>query len=194
MKHLRTALAVVAAMAPLTGHADGLSYSYWDHTYNAADVDGLDKKLDGYGIGGSIELSERVFFFANYADVSATMFGTEVSEKNVGVGLGYAWPVAHNIDLIGRVGYAHASADIEDFGGVDDDGYSLGIGVRGRFADSFELEGGVQYVDLKDFGDDTAVGIGFQWYFIPDVAISISGSYSEDSTAYSIGLRGTWGR
>jgi hypothetical protein len=194
MKVLRTALVIVVAMAPLTGRADGLSYSYWDLSYIAADIDGLDQKLDGYGVGGSIELSEQVFLYGSYADVSTTIFGFEASEQDAGIGLGYAWPVAENIDLVGRAGYAHAKADVEDFGSIDDDGYTLGIGVRGRFADSFEVEGGVQYADFKDLGDGTGVGLGFQWYFTPQVAVTFSGSYSDDSTGYSIGLRGTWGR
>ena len=179
---------------PLTGRTDGLSYGHRDLSYIAADLDGINQQLDGYAVGGSIELSERVFFYADYADVSATIFGFDASEQDAGLGLGYAWPVANDVDLIGRVGYAHGQADIEDFGSIDDDGYALGIGVRGRFADSFELEAGVQHVDYKDLGDGTGVGVGVQWYFTPQVAITAAGSYSDDATGYSIGVRGTWGR
>ena len=180
--------------APLSGMADGLSYNYWEAAWVGADADNIPHNLDGWGVAGSFELTKEIFLAATYTDVSTDVYGLRVGERDTTVSVGYAYSFTSNFDVIGRVGYVNADAEIEHIGSGNDDGYLIGVGVRDRPVDQVELEGGVQYVDLGKSGDNTAVGVGLFWYFVPQVAVAISGSYSNDATTYGIGIRGTWGR
>jgi Outer membrane protein beta-barrel domain len=180
--------------SPLAASADSLGYNYWQAAYVVVSPDDFPDNLDGWAIGGSMEISDRFFVTASYADVSDTYEGVELSEEDTSLAFGYAHPLTPNYDLVGRVGWVRARAEIQDFINVRDDGYSLAAGVRGRPLDALEFEAAVQYVDLSDFGDSTSVGLGVFWYFVPQVALAASGSINEDGEAYSIGLRGSWGR
>ena len=194
MKLTLTIIASALALMPLTGRTDGLSYTYWQASYVGADIDGIDPNLDGYGLYGSFELTKEVFLYAGYSDISASIYGYDLSEQDITVGLGYAWSLMKNLDLVGRAGYAGAKAHIDDYGSASESGYTVSVGLRGRPADRLELEGGVGYVDFPNAGSNTSVGVGVQWYFTDQVAIALSGAYSNDATTYGIGLRGTWGR
>jgi hypothetical protein len=194
MKFLLTMIASAAALAPLAGRADELSYTYFQVAYVGADIDGLDQKLDGYGLFGSVELTDQFFAFAGYSDVGTTISGYDVSEQDTEIGIGYAWSVMKKMDVVGRVAYVGANAELDGYDDVDESGYALGVGLRGRPADRLEIEGGVQYTDLGDVGDTTSFGLGVQWYLSPEFAIAASGSISDDVTTYGIGVRGTWGR
>jgi len=193
---MKPVLATFAALAllPLSAHADGLSYNYWELEYVDADVDGISRNLEGFGVGGSVEITDEVFLYANYVQADTSVAGVNVTEKDTSAGFGYAWSLAENIDLIGRVGWVGAKVDTDGFGDYNDDAYALGIGARARFIDQLEVEGGVQYADFSDLDSVTSVGIGAQWYFTPAVALTVSGSYSNDATTYGVGIRGTWGR
>ena len=190
---LVTAGLLLAANLP-SAHADSLNYNFWQLAYVAADVDGVSPKVDGWGVGGSYEVTDEIFLTASYIDLNATVDGFDVDEQDMALSLGYAYPVAANTDVIGRVGYVRAEIDIDGLGDASDDGYSVGVGVRNRPLDSIELEANVQYVDLQDAGDSTSFGIGAYWYFTPQVAFAVSGAFGDDVDSYTIGIRGTWGR
>lgn len=195
MKRLTLMAAIAAAsLLPLAAHAEGISWNYWEVDYLNADVDGLSEHLDGFGVAGSIEVRGPVFLYANYLQVDTGIAGYNVSEEDTNVGVGYAWSLRDNLDLFGTVGWAHSKAEIEHIDDASDDGYSLGVGARARFIDQLEVEGGVQYTDLADFGSTTALAVGAQWYITGGVAASAGVSYSDDATTFALGIRGTWGR
>jgi len=193
---MKPVLATLAALAllPLSARADGLSYNYWELAYVGADIDDFSEKLDGFGVAGSLEVTDQVFLYASWAQVDTGIAGHNVSEEDYGAGVGYAWSLTDNFDLIGRVGYVGAKAEVEHFGSIDDDGFAVGVGARARFIDQLEVEGGLQYADFSDFGSTTSFGLGAQWYFTPAVAVTLAGSFSDDATTYAVGVRGTWGR
>ena len=188
-----TAGLLLTAM-PLSAFADSLNYNFWQLAYVSADIDGIPDKFDGWGVGGSVEVTDEIFLTAAYTDISADIAGYNISEQDLALSVGYAYPVAANTDVIGRVGYVRAELDAEDLGDDSDDGYSLGVGVRTRPLDPIELEANVTYVDLSSAGDTTSFGIGGYWYFTPQVAFAVTGAYSDDVESFSIGFRGTWGR
>jgi len=89
-------------------------------------------------------------------------------------------------------GYAGARAELAGHTATSD-GYTLGLGLRGRVMDRLELEAQVRYLDINA-GTNTSYGLGAQWYFTHQVALSAFGSHSDKATSYGVGLRGTWGR
>jgi opacity protein-like surface antigen len=188
------ATGTLLAAVPFAAQADSLGYSYWQLGYVSADIDGISDTADGWGVGLSYEVTDRIFINAGYTDVGATVSGFDIDEQDLSLGVGYAYPISPNNDLIGRVGYVRAEAEVEAFGDGSDDGYSLGVGWRSRPLDSIELEAAVNYIDLSDAGDTTTYGLGAFWYFTPQVALAVAGNFSDDVNSYTIGVRGTWGR
>lgn len=181
---ITTALLAALTLAPLASQAEGPSYSYVEGGYVITDVDGIGSDADGFLIRGSVELTDDFFLFAGYVDQDIS----GVDLKQYSVGAGYAWSATDTTDLYGKVGYAKAEADYMGFG-IDDDGYSLGIGVRSFVMEKLELEASVNYVDLSDSGDDTTFGAGARWYFTEQFAMGIEAGVGDDATSYGIGLR-----
>jgi hypothetical protein len=195
MRFARAIVALaVAVSAPVSVQAEELIYTYWEAGYVGTDVDDLDTNMDGWFVGGSVDVVENVFAWANYRNNEAHVSGFKLVDEAWGVGVGYAWPLMGNLDLVGRAGYAGARAKVENFVDASDDGYSLEAGLRTRLIDRLELEGYVQYVDLSDLGDTTIGKLGAQWYLAPQVAVGVFGAFGEDSTSWGVQLRGTWGR
>src|SRR5262245_59689190 len=177
MRFALAALAAAAAVAaPVSAQAQQLIYTYWEAGYVGTDVDDLDTNMNGWFVGGSAQVVDRVFAWANYRNSEAHVTGFKLTDEAWGLGLGYAWPMLDNLDLVGRVGYAGARGEIENFTSARDDGYSLEAGLRTRLIDQLELEGYVQYVDLSDMGDSTIGKLGAQWYLSPQVALGLFGT------------------
>ena len=188
-----SALAASAAFVPFLAQAEGLSYSYLDAAYLNTDIDRFDEDVDGFALRGSYELTDNVFVFAGYADQGTSVAGFDIDLQTYNFGLGYAWPLGEALDVYGKVGYVSAEADVEGLGDADDDGYSLAVGLRGRAVEQLELEGAVSYVDLSDSGDDTTLDLGARWYFTPQFAFGVEGSFGDDANTYGLGVRWNFG-
>jgi len=172
------------ALTPLAAQAESPGYSYVEGGYVRTNIDGIGKDADGFLVRGSVELTDEFFLFAGYIDQG--VYGVDI--KQYGVGVGYAWSMTDTTDLYGKAGYVKAEADYAGFG-LDDDGYSLGIGIRSFVTRNLELEAAVNYVDLSDSGDDTTFGAGARWYFTEHFALGVEAEVGDDATSYGIGLR-----
>jgi hypothetical protein len=190
---LISALAATAALAPFLAHAESVSWSYLEGGYVNTDIDRFDEDVDGFALRGSYELTGEVFVFGGYTDQSTSAAGLDLDVQSWNLGLGYAWPLGQALDLYGKLGYVSAEADLEGFGDADDDGYSLAVGLRGRAVEQLELEGAVSYVDLSDSGDDTTLDLGARWYFTPQFAFGVEGSFGDDANTYGLGVRWNFG-
>ncbi len=187
-------LGLVAAslmLSPLaTTQAEGIGYTYADVGYVVTDLDGIDKDLDGFLLRGSLEIAENWFAYARYLDQSVTFGGADVDLQQFSVGGGYAWSFADNMDLYGKLGYTEAEVDVSGSGGsVDDDGYELGVGIRARPVEPFELEGSVNYIDLSDSGEDTTLGVAARWYFTDNLALGVESEFGDDAKSYGVAFR-----
>ena len=188
-----SALAASAAFVPFLAQAEGFSYSYLDAAYVNTDIDQFDEDVDGFALRGSYELTNNVFVFAGYADQGTSVAGFDIDLQTYNLGLGYAWPLGKALDVYGKMGYVSAEVDAQGFGDADDDGYSLAVGLRGRAVEQLELEGAVNYVDLSDSGDDTTLDLGARWYFTPQFAFGVEGSFGDDANTYGLGVRWNFG-
>jgi Outer membrane protein beta-barrel domain len=191
---------VVASLAVcplLAAKAEGISYNYVDLGYVTTDIDGVDDELDGFVLRGSLELTDNWFLYARYLDESVSTQGVDVDYQEISVGGGYAWSFAENMDLYGKLGYTQAEIDVSSagFGGfdVDDDGYELGVGIRARPGEPFELEGAINYVDLSDSGDDTSFGVAARWFIVENLALAVEGEFADDADTFGIGVRWAFG-
>jgi hypothetical protein len=187
--HIVSAVAALGAMLPLASHAaDQLSYSYLDPAYITTDVDGFNKDVDGFALRGSLEVTDRFFGWAGYTTQSTEIGNNDLDYNTMSIGGGYAWPLSPTADVYGRLGYIKEEVEFAGFN-ADDDGFLLGAGVRGRVAQEFELEGGLNYVDLSDSGDDTSLYAAGRWYFTPSFAAGLEAELGDNVTTYGIGVR-----
>lgn len=179
-------LAAACLFLPLAAGAGNLSYTYVEGGYVNLSVDDPDTDGDGWGLGGSFAVNEMIHVYGQYSTVDLDDFDADFDTYEVGIG--GSWGIAPNADFIGRVGYVSAELDT-DFGNVDDDGYSLTAALRGRLAQAFELEGGINYADLDDAGDDTTVYVDGRYYFTPQWAVAGGYSMGDDIDAWTLGVR-----
>jgi hypothetical protein len=186
MKFKRIVLgSLMLACAPLAALADDMSYSYVDLAYVETDIDGVGQSADGIAARGSVGFAEHYFAFGEFVSESVQ----NVDLDTITVGLGGHYGLAENLDLVGKLGWF--SVDLSGGGAnFDDDGYLLDLGLRGRVADSVELEGGVRYTDLGGAnGDDTAFYFGGRYHFNDMWAVGAEYQSGDDSSSWLAGVR-----
>jgi hypothetical protein len=189
-RRILSGLAVLAAALPLASHAETMDYSYAELGYvdTKLDGDGFDVDGDGFALRGSLAVHPNFFVFANYVDLG---YDFDIDTSLLEVGGGAHWPLSGQVDIIGRVGIAKAGLDVDRAGiDVDDDGFMLGARVRGVVAPKFELEGGFDYHDLDDAGDDTTIVLEGRYFFMEQLAGGLSVAIGDDVT--SLGLNARW--
>ena len=118
-------------------------------------------------------------------------FDFDVDASLLEVGGGGHWPLTDKIDLIGKLGIVKAEIDVGPFD-ADDDGFLLGARVRGVVAPKFELEGGFDYRDLDEAGDDTTIVFEGRYFFIEQLAGGLSVSIGDDVTSLGLNVRMTF--
>ena len=183
-------LMALAATLPLASHADVMDYSYAELGYidSEFDADGFDVDGDGFGLRGSLAINQTFFVFAGYESLD---FDFDVDLSTLEVGGGARWPLSDKVDLVGRLGIVKAEADVGPFD-ADDDGFMLGARVRGVVAPKFELEGGFDYRDLDDAGDDTTIVLEGRYFFVEQFSGGLSVSIGDDVTSIGLNARMTF--
>lgn len=176
---------------------DGFNYSFVELGYIDTELDDFDASGDGFGLRGSVELTENVHLFASYSDLD---YDFDISGEELRIGAGYAWPLNPRLDIVGRLAYVRAEVDasvtIPGLGrinfGADDSGFGLGAGLRGRPIERLELTGGLDYVDVGD-SDDTSFDIGGRYYFTSAFSGGLDLRFNDDGTTYILGGRFDFG-
>jgi len=182
-------LLLACALVPLTGAAQELDYTFVEMSYLSNELDAGPASVDGDGLGlkGSLAVSDSVFLFANYATQDYD-FGVDASNYDLGAGM--RWGLKPNLDLVGEAAWVHMEVEAGGFE-FDDDGLGLGIGLRSRLNDSFELQGGMRYVDLE--GSDTFLSFGGRYYFTNAIAAGFGLDLNDDTTGWNLGIRAEFG-
>ncbi len=181
MKFLKAMIASsVLAAIPLASHADAMSYSFVDLGYVETDIDGVGPTADGFALRGSVGFAEHYFAFAEYSSQSISGFDIDLTT----VGLGGHYGLSDNLDLVGRAGWFRA--DASGFGAnVDDDGYMLSAGLRGKAGDSVELEASVIHTDLGG----PAFAVGGRYFFTSNFAIGAEYQQGDAASTILLGVR-----
>ena len=161
------------------------SYSYVELSYDESDFDvgPFDADGDGLTLAGSFEINDEWHVYASYGTADLD-FGTDADTWTFGAG--YVFPLQEDIDIYGRVLYVDLSLDTP-FGGVDDDGLGLQARVRARVTDEFELEGGIQYVDVSD--SDTSLQAIARYHFTEEFSAALGITFAGDTDGIGISAR-----
>lgn len=183
----KAALLAISVAAAGFAHAQNqvMSYTYVEGGYVHTELDDIDVDGDGLGIAGSVALNDMFFVRGSYATLD---FDRNVDLNQFELGLGGHFPLSDTLDIVGSVSYVDAELDFGP-GSADDSGIGLSVGLRGRVAEVFELEAGIDYADLDDSGDETSFVIDGRYYFRPELAVGAGLQTGDDATTFSIGLR-----
>jgi outer membrane protein with beta-barrel domain len=162
------------------------SYSYVEIGYDeidyevsgAGDIDG-----DGLTLSGSYELTDDWHVFASYGTFDLD-FGIDLDTWVIGAG--YVYPIRNDVDIYGRVLYIDSSVDVGPFSD-DDDGLGVQGRIRYRVSDEFEVEGGLQYIDVAD--SDTSLQASARYYFTDDFSVGLGVTFGGDSDGIGINAR-----
>lgn len=192
MKRLIITAALLALTTPVLAQTP--SYNYLQLSYQELDLDdgGLGIDIDGDGLAGegSFVIADNWHVFANF---STADFGSGVDLTQINLGAGYHADISPTTNFFTNLLWVNAEVDTP-FGGADEDGFGLSVGLRSNLNDNVELEGALSYVDLGDGSDGIAVG-GAAWYrFNTEFSIGLNASFDEDVVGYGIGGRFYFGR
>src|SRR5690606_27409430 len=91
-------LLVAAALLPLGAVAQDLDYTFVELSYMDTDLDAgpIDVGGDGFGLEGSLSVTDSVFLFANY-ETQDYGFGVDASSYDLGAGM--RWALKPQLDL-----------------------------------------------------------------------------------------------
>jgi hypothetical protein len=189
----RTLLATTVLLLPAVTTAQQqnqsrpFSYSYAELAYDESDFDlggGGDIDGDGFTISGSYEINEDWHAYASYgmADLD---FGIDVD--TLAIGAGYRYPLQDDLDIYGRVLYINADADVPGPGDADEDGLGLQVRLRFRVSDEFEVEGGIQHLDVGD--SDTSLQASARYHFNQNFSAGITLTFAGDTDTFGINGR-----
>ena len=101
-------------------------------------------------------------------------------------GAGYVFPLKDGIDLYGRVLYLDQNMDAGP-ANADDDGLGVQGRIRARTTDEFELEGGLQYVDVSD--SDISLQASARYNFSDAFSAGIGITFAGDTDGIGINAR-----
>ena len=166
-------------------------YSFFEFTYADIEFDDIDVDGDAFGIGASYELNEDVYIFGGYQSADLDF---SVDATTFGLGVGYHTALSDRADLVANVSYQFVELDIPGFGDEDDDGFGLGVGVRFAATPQVELNGGINYVDFGDGGDDTSLSAGALYNFTDAFTAGVGASFGDDVTTIALVARLYFGR
>ena len=173
-----------------TAAAEDFNYNFVQATYGQIDFDEFGLDGDGFGIGGSVALSDSFHLFGAYTTADMDL-GIDLNQ--IELGLGYNAPISETVDVVASLAYVSSELEAGGFS-VDDDGYGLGVGLRAMLTPSFEVDGGISYVDMGDGGDDVGFGAGFLYHFTEQFSAGASAGWGDDVNTYSLNARMFFGK
>ena len=161
--------------------ADGFNYTYGEIGYGIVEIDDVDVDGDGFGIAGSFAIADEFHIFGGYSTASLDF---DIDYNQFEVGFGYNKPISDAVDVVATLSYVNVEVDVPGFGSEDDNGFGIGVGLRGMVAPQVELHGGLEYIDLSDSGSDTGFGAGVRYNFNDQFTMGLSGSWTDDVSQY----------
>jgi hypothetical protein len=210
MKRTLFALALLAAL-PMSAQAGELSYSFVELDYGRQNVDGADIDLDGFGLKGSVELSDSFYLFGAYQQGNDEVYDLDIDFDTTQAGFGWRHAMSAKADFIAELSWIHQTIDIGENiplpgppcgcggGGSfipnisgEADGGRLGVGVRGLLADNFEGWAKANYTDGSDFDGDFSGTLGGQVKFGGMWGVTAEAELGGDYDVYTIGVRATF--
>lgn len=183
---LRSSLIILSLALSAAASAQEFDYDYLSLGYGNVEFDDAGIDGDGFGVGGSYAINDDFHLFAGYSfadldfDVDATTWDA---------GIGYHSGLSELVDLVASVSYEYIEFDVPGFGGADDSGLGLGLGLRFAASDRLELSAGINYVDFSDSGSDSGFEAGGLYSLTDAFSLGLGGSWSDDISSFTLSGR-----
>jgi len=117
----------------------GINYNFIESGYNSFKSGSY--TWTGYEVTGNFLVSEKVYFTANFTNLTPKTSGLNNIESSY-LGLGYRYPVASQTDL-----FADVSASSRTMSSTDT-GYKLTAGAKSKIANQTFVNGSYSYLSL----------------------------------------------
>lgn len=168
--------------------AQGLDYNYLQASYGRVDLDvaGLDVDGDGFGISGSFSVGDNFHLFGEYQTAD---MGSGVDLSFLELGGGYHTDISPNMDVYANIGYIEIEVDSPGPGSADEDGFFVGLGLRGAVSEAVELFGGIDYIDFDDADSETRANAGFVLDLTDKFSVGLKASFWDDVDIYQLNAR-----
>ncbi|HEY1077580.1 MAG TPA: outer membrane beta-barrel protein [Fontimonas sp.] len=193
MRKLGALCAAALIGLPLTAMAEGLSYNYLEGGYVSSELDDENVDGDGYRAKLSVLINEGVYVHGGYAEAETDPndIGATFTTKSITAGLGLRFSLFDATDL--NVEGAWINGKLERDGelvdsDVEDDGYTVGVGVRHLFFPQLEAGLKADYTDVFD-DDDFAYTANLLFHVIPHLSIGGSYTIADNADTWTAGLR-----
>lgn len=144
--------------------------------------------FDGFEIKGNLTLNDRIYMNAAYANTDINRPFGDIATDIITLGLGYRTDITNVSTLFTEVDYLRV--DSSRFG--SEDGYQVGFGVRTNVSRNVELKAAGYFRDVQ--GSDTFVQLGAVYNLTSAVGFYVDVESNFDDTAYSLGVRYSFGR
>jgi hypothetical protein len=186
---LRSVLITLAIAFSASANAQKVDYSYVQGSYGRVDFDALGRSLegDGPGISASFAIGESFHIYGEYQTAD---LGLSVNFNLTELGAGYHTDITHSLYVYANVGHVAIGADAG--GGTfsaNDDGVSVGIGLRAAVSETVELFGGLDYVDLDDPYSETRVNAGFELGVTENIGVGLKAIFWDNLNIFQISAR-----
>jgi hypothetical protein len=184
---LRSVLITLAVAFSASASAQGVNYNYVQGSYGQVDLDGFSRVLegDGPGISASFAIDESFHIYGEYQTAD---LGGSVNFNLTELGVGYHTDISSNLDVYAIVGYVRIGADAGFFSS-NDDGVSVGLGLRGAVSEAVELFGGLDYVDFDDPFSETRANAGFELSLTKNIGVGLKAIFWDDVNIFQINAR-----
>lgn len=175
----------ITAILPTFAAADEPSYSYVEGGYYRVDSDGLEP--DGYYLDGAADLGNNLYLRGRYSSIEDTidfgLFSFDLELDQFEFGLGYHAPIGANSSFNVHADWIRYDADV-----ISDNGYQVGVGLRGFITDNLELTGDLSYYDV-DIADAAKVEAGILYHATENMGLSFLLGSDDGDTTIKAGLR-----
>ena len=179
-----TALALATLCLAGTANAE-FNYNFVQATYGQIDFDDINVDGDNIGFDVSLAITTEFHLFGG-ADFSDLDFNVDATSWQAGIG--YNTAISPIVDIVARASFQSVDVDT-GFGSADDTGFGLGVGLRAELTPLFELGAGIEFVDLDDSGDNTALSAEALFNITERVSVGVTGSFDDDVELFSVAGR-----
>lgn len=175
-----------ALLVPCLANAE-FAYTGVEASYIDVDLDGgpFNVDGDGYRFGATYQIADSFFLLGHWEEQN---FDFGVDGRVYEVGGGYFRPIDRDLDFVATASFVDSKVEA---GGISasDDGIALGAGVRARFADSFQVEAMLDWVDYDNAGSDTGLLLRGRYYFSDRFAVGIETDFDDNADTLRFGFR-----
>lgn len=190
-----SAIAAMGMAAPVM--ASDMSYNILELGLYGESIDDPngDEGIDGSGItlNGSWAFTDGMFGFVGLSGTEYEYRNYDDSDFTLGrmqLGIGFNMPLSDRLDLVSGISLQRVRLGDDFNNTLNERGYGLKAGLRGKAGERFEWTAGLDYVDLGEGQHDTSWSAGFRYYFTRLFAMGLDiGSTDKEQGSAVIAFR-----